>query len=153
MPTHAPTLSLYALRSLARALVRWPAIRAIDPQLRERVILHVSSVNVCAVCSAFHTRAGHRVGLTDEDIRTAQSLHPGGLDARTDAALRYAELRTLDRERDHPEDVAHFERLFTPAEQRALRATIDLFTFNNRFNNTWERLVPGAAKRRRELGK
>lgn len=139
----SPTLSLYALRSLGRALARWPAARGrgVDPELRERVIVHVSSLNSCPVCLAFH--AG------DARSRTLDGTDPR--DPRLDAALRYAELRTLGRERFFPGDVARFERSFSPVEQAALRATVDLFTFTNRFNNTWEQLVPGAAARRRRL--
>jgi AhpD family alkylhydroperoxidase len=136
-----PVLSTYAVRSLARAVARWPAAkgRGVDPALRERIILHVSAVNTCRVCTAFHVRSARRIGLDEADIAEACALDLGARDERTRAALRYAELRTLDLERDHPDEVATFEAIFTPPEQRAIRATVDLFTFNNRFNNTWER--------------
>jgi len=143
--TQAPVLSCHALRSLARAVVRWPRAkgRGVDPALRERVILHVSAINTCAVCTAFHVRSAKRIGLDGDDIAAACALDLGGRDERTRAALRYAELRTLDLERDHPDEVARFEALFSPDERAAIRATVDLFTFNNRFNNTWQRwLVP-----------
>ncbi len=65
--------------------------------------------------------------------------------------MRYAELRTRDLEADYPEEVNAFEATFTPDEQVALRATVDLFTFNNRFNNTWDGL-PGAGRIKRRLG-
>jgi len=148
-----PVLSLHALRSLARALRRWPEAhgRGVEPALRERVILHVSAVNGCDVCTAFHVRAARRVGLADDDVARACGLDLAARDERTRAALRYAELRTLDLERAHPDDVARFERLYDAAERTALRATVDLFTFNNRFNNTWDRL-PGADALRRVLG-
>ena len=45
-----------------------------------------------------------------------------------------------------------FESAFDDAIKREVRTVVDLFTFNNRFNNTWEGLVPGAAKRRNALG-
>lgn len=125
-----PILGCHALRSLARALRRWPEAkgRGVDRVLRERVILHVSRFNQCDVCTRVHEGVACRIGLDDAPV-----------DARTPVALRYAELRTLDRERDHPDEVARFEAAFDPAERAALRATIDLFTFNNRFNNTWTR--------------
>ena len=71
---------------------------------------------------------------------------------RTRAALRYAELRTVGWENDFPDDVAAFEKAFTPEEQREVRAIADLFTFNNRFNNTWVAVLPGAQARRQRLG-
>lgn len=136
-----PILSLHALRSLGRAVVRWPAAkgRGVDRTLRERVILHVSAVNTCSVCTAVHVRSARRIGMDEGDIAEACALDLGARDERTRAAMRYAELRTLDVEADHPEEVAVFEAEFTPGEQKALRATVDLFTFNNRFNNTWAR--------------
>jgi AhpD family alkylhydroperoxidase len=149
-----PTLSRYALRSLARAVLGAPALTPgrIDRRLREEIILHVSSLNSCPVCSAVHAVKAHRIGLSDAEISHARALGVDGWDERTRAALRYAELRTTDHERDHPEDVAAFERAFSARERAAVRAVVDLFTFTNRFNNTWERLLPGAATRRRRTG-
>ena len=145
-----PTLSRYAMCSLGRALLNAPAlVGGIDRRLREEIILHVSSVNSCPVCSAVHGFWAHRIGLTDPEIARAREVDVDGWDHRTRVALRYAELRTTDRE--HPEDVAAFEREFSPRERAAVRAIVDFFTFSNRFNNTWERLLPGAAARRRRL--
>jgi AhpD family alkylhydroperoxidase len=148
-----PMLSLRALRGLVRALASWPAAkgRGLDAALRERIILHVSAVNSCSVCTTVHRRSAQRAGLEDDDIAAACALDLGGRDERTRAALRFAELRTLGVERDHPDDVARFEQLFSAEERTAVGATVDLFTFNNRFNNTWERL-PGSGAVRRRLG-
>jgi len=145
---NAPTLSLYSLRSLARALQHPAALlgRRIGPQLRERIILRVSSINRCAVCSAVHAGVARVEGLSGDDI------HDARLDERSLIALRYAELRTAGLEADHPDDVAAFEQAFTPSEQTEVRAIVDLFTFNNRFNNTWEAWLPGAQRRRQRMG-
>lgn len=151
---NAPPLSCHALRSLARALLNARAYlaRRLDPALREEIILHVSSVNSCTVCSVIHGARAHQVGLSDADIAHARDLGLDGWDPRTQAALRYAALRTTDHEREHPEAVAAFERAFSPEERAEIRAVVDFFTFANRFNNTWERLLPGAAARRRRTG-
>jgi len=148
-----PILGAHALRSLRRAVARWPQAkgRGVDPVLRERVILHVAAINACEVCTAFHVRSARRIGLAEDDIGAACALDLTARDPRTRAAMRYAELRTLDLERDHPDEVAAFEATFTSEEQAALRATVDLFTFNNRFNNTWQHL-PGANLLKRRLG-
>jgi AhpD family alkylhydroperoxidase len=151
---NAPMLSLYSLRSLARALQHPAALlgRRIGPQLRERIILRVSSINRCAVCSAVHAGVARVEGLSGDDIHDARKASKDRLDERSLIALRYAELRTAGLEADHPDDVAAFEQAFTPSEQTEVRAIVDLFTFNNRFNNTWEAWLPGAQRRRQRMG-
>jgi AhpD family alkylhydroperoxidase len=150
----APMLSLRAVRGMIRALGRWPAAkgRGLDRALRERIILHVSAVNSCSVCTAAHTRTAARVGLAEDDIAAACALDLGPRDERTRAALRYAELRTRGVLREHADDVARFEAQFSDVERAAVDATVDLFTFNTRYNNTGERWLPGAQARRRRLG-
>jgi alkylhydroperoxidase family enzyme len=84
------------------------------------------------------------------DVRAARSACLRVREARV--ALRYAELRTLDHEADHVEELERFQHTFSPVEQREIRAIVDLFTFNNRFNNTWEQYLPGASRRRERMG-
>ncbi len=142
-----PRLSPLALKSIARALTSkefW--VPSLDPILKERIVLRVSRVNDCAVCSSLHTRRATRLGLSSDEVRAAQEAHETAFDEKTQAALRYAELRT--RGDDNPEARSMFEKLYTTEERAAIDSVIDTFTFNNRFNNTWETLLPGAAKRR-----
>jgi AhpD family alkylhydroperoxidase len=145
-----PMLSLHAIRSGARAIARWPRAkgRGLDRALRERIILHVSAINACDVCTAVHQRSARRIGLDDRDIDAACTLDLSPRDPRTRAALRYAELRTLGIERAHRVDVDRFESMFSADERAAVRATVDLFTFNNRFNNTWTRALRALGLRR-----
>ena len=149
----APKLSMHAMRSFARAAVRPVALlgRHLGSPLRERIILRVSSINSCSVCSVVHGAVARFEGLSADDVNEARTASDQ-LDDRTKVALRYAELRTSDLEQDFPDDVAVFERDFSVDEQREVRAVVDLFTFNNRFNNTWEAVLPGAAWRREKLG-
>jgi AhpD family alkylhydroperoxidase len=151
----SPKLSAYAILSLARALNHPLSLlgRAIGGRLREQIVLRVSSINRCAICSAVHGTVAKIEGLSGEDIRRARSReHFEAEDERTQAALRYAEVRTANLEAEFPEVVETFERLMTPEEQREVQAIVDLFTFNNRFNNTWEGVLPGAKGRRTGLG-
>jgi len=148
-----PRLSLAAIRSLGRALRHAPALRGrhIGARLRELVIVHVSSLNGCPVCSVAHSFVGRAVGLDDEAIHAARECEPASsFDERTQLALRFAELRVTDR-RDAVVE-ARVAETFTPDEREELAAIVDLFVFNNRANNTWEALLPGAAWRRRALG-
>ncbi|MBI4952276.1 MAG: carboxymuconolactone decarboxylase family protein [Myxococcales bacterium] len=148
-----PKLSVYSLRSLGRALRRPTAWlgRSIGAALRERIILRVSAVNRCYVCSTLHGRVARHEGLSHADVAAARAADES-LDLRTRVALRFAEVRTVDLESEFPDDVTAFERAFSAAEQAEVRAIVDLFTFNNRFNNTWEAVLPGAGKRRDKLG-
>lgn len=150
---NAPKLSFHALRSLLRAVGNLGAVpgRKLGGAFRERIVLHVSSMNRCYVCSVAHGMAARLEGLGADEIRGLRRGETGD-DPRGRIALRYAELRTTDTEQDFPEDVKAFEESFTPEEQREVRAIVDLFTFNNRFNNTWEAILPGAQGRRRKLG-
>jgi AhpD family alkylhydroperoxidase len=153
---NAPGLDAAALRALGRALRHPSALRGrhIGARLRELVTLHVSSVNGCPVCSAAHGLVARLAGVTPDAVMAARAcaVSPEDFDARTELALRYAALRTRGREAAEPALVAAFERAFGPAERREVRAVTDLFTFNNRINNAWERWVPGAEARRRRLG-
>lgn len=150
-----PKLTGRALGSLGRALKNAGALRGkrIGAQLRERIVLHVSAVNSCAVCSVNHGLTARVAGLDADDIRACRAAEPPDtLDERTRAALRYAEVRTRGEEEQSSADVRRFEALFDEEERREVRAIADLFTFNNRFNNSWEGVLPGAAARRRKLG-
>ena len=145
-------LNAYALVSLLRALSRpwrllgWP----LGGAFREKVILRVSAVNSCFVCSAIH---GAWAGIHDvpqEEIacvRTKRISEP-----RLRTALDYADVRTLN---DRPGQEALQSPLaqhFTAAERAALDTVIDLYTFTNRFNNTWEGWLPGHRARRERQG-
>jgi AhpD family alkylhydroperoxidase len=150
-----PTLTLASLRSLGRAARNADAVlgRRIGARLREILVLHVSSVNGCPVCSAAHDALGRVSGLDGDDIRDARACDPAErFDERTQVALRYAELRTKGDEGDDPLALEQLRAFFSPEERREIRAVVDLFTFNNRFNNTWERILPGAAQRRARMG-
>lgn len=153
---HAPGLDRAALAALSRALRQAPALPAphLGTRLRELIILHVSSINGCPVCSAAHGLLARLGGVEGDAIEAARAcdVGPEDFDPRTELALRYAELRTLGREARDPALVERFEARFSADEQREIRAITDLFTFNNRFNNTWERWVPGARRRRRRMG-
>jgi len=148
-------LSISGLLGLGRAAARPRSLmtRRIGAELRELIILHVSSVNECVVCSAIHEAGARACGIDEESIRAArQRVDEAALDDRTRAALRYAELRTRGAEADDPAACDAFEELFDEQERAEVRTVVDLMTFNNQFNNSWEGLLPGAARRRRRMG-
>jgi AhpD family alkylhydroperoxidase len=137
-------LSLRALAAGARTL--WPDRRVLPRKLREAIVLRVSAVNECPVCSSVHERLAARFGFDPEQVREIQSGAAESVDARADIALRYAENRTLGR--DDVRVTGLFEGAFTAEERREIDWVVDRFTFNNAFNNTWEAVLPGATRRR-----
>lgn len=152
---NGPTLKPSSLFTLGRALHHPSALRGrhIGKRLRELIILHVSSVNGCPVCSRVHAVIGRMAGLSRDQIAQARGCEPSErLDVRTQNVLRYAELRTRGKESDDPEVVARLVASFTPAQVREIDTLVDFFTFANRLNNTWERHLPRAEARRRRLG-
>lgn len=148
-------ISSYALVSLGRALSHPLSLRgkALGAKLREQLILRVSSINRCPVCSAFHGTLARLEGMSASDVHKARSREKDEeLDEQTQLLLHYAEIRTANLEKDFPEVAEQFENIFSEDVKREVRAIVDLFTFNNRFNNTWEGLLPGAEKRRESMG-
>ena len=139
----SPKLSLTAIRRGARSLADFQT-RVLPPKLREAIALHVSAVNECPVCSSVHDRIAERLGISADEVKSARA--GDGSDAREQIALDYASARTLNRQDDALQ--RRFRETFNEAEQREINAVIDRMTFNNAFNNTWEGILPGAAKRR-----
>lgn len=150
-----PKISVFSIKSLFRALSHPPSLRAkrLGPNLREKIILRVSSINQCNVCSVFHENLARWEGLSRQDI--AEARNPDSDDEQdgdTRLLFHYAEIRTSNLEKEFPEVVQAFEQAFDEATQREVRAIVDLFTFNNRFNNSWEGWLPGAKRRRQSMG-
>jgi len=144
-----PKFNLEALYCFVRSM-RQPRLvlgLRIGLATRERIALHVSALNTCVVCSVFHGALGRAAGLSDDEITVAGAADQPDLDARTRAALRYAELRTTKQEDAHPEDVEAFVRSFDEVERAEVAAVVDFLTFFNRFNNSLESLLPGAEER------
>jgi AhpD family alkylhydroperoxidase len=146
------------MKSLMRAVSERDALAsdALAPELRTRIALHVSAINRCAVCVTELQKSAPAAGLDDGQVAQTLAGEVEELDEPTQVALRYAELRTRDRLGDGSgevhEAVLALARHFGPEQRATIDAVVDRMTFNNRFNNTWEGLMPGASARRRRLG-
>lgn len=146
-----PKLNWFAIVSLFRALGQPRALlgRHLDPALREKVILRVSAVNNCYVCSLMHQSwAGlHQVSRAEMACVRTKDVS----DARLRAALDFADARTTNDANAQLAVANALQQYFSAREQVALTAFVDLFTFTNRFNNTWESWLPGAKRRRKAV--
>lgn len=62
----------------------------VDNATKELAILTTTNLNGCTYCTAHHSAAGKRAGLTDEQIAAATDENSGALDDRQKAVVRYA---------------------------------------------------------------
>ncbi len=62
----------------------------VDNATKELAILTTTKLNGCTYCTAHHSAAGKRAGLTDEQIAAATDETNDALDDRQKAVVRYA---------------------------------------------------------------
>lgn len=62
----------------------------VSNDLKELAILTTTKLNGCSYCTAHHTGAGKKAGLTDDKIAAADDPSSGALDEREKAVVQYA---------------------------------------------------------------
>ena len=62
----------------------------VSSDIKELAILTTSKLNGCTYCTAHHTAAGKRAGLSDEKIAASDDPTSDALDDREKAVVRYA---------------------------------------------------------------
>lgn len=62
----------------------------VSGDIKELAILTTSKLNGCQYCTAHHTAAGKRAGLTDEKIAAAVDPSSDALDGKEKAVVRYS---------------------------------------------------------------
>lgn len=61
----------------------------VDNATKELIVLTTTNLNGCTYCTAHHSAAGKRAGLTDEQIAAATDENSSALDDRHKAVVRY----------------------------------------------------------------
>jgi AhpD family alkylhydroperoxidase len=108
----------------------------VSPELREKLMLSVTSVNRCRYCSFVHTKIALREGMSREEV---QRLLAGVVDDVADderQALLYAQ-HWADTG-GHPDVSARREVVAAYGEERtaAIEASLRMIMFGNYFGNT-----------------
>ena len=62
----------------------------VSSDIKELAILTTTKLNGCSYCTAHHTMAGKRAGLSDEKIAAADDPNNSALDDREKAVVQYA---------------------------------------------------------------
>lgn len=95
MAFHKKTYSLRRLLADVAALVIRAGdvvdmTAAMEPALREQVMLAVARTNACRYCVFAHTDAGRHAGLTDADLARLEGMDPADFNRGSWSAIAYA---------------------------------------------------------------
>ena len=104
--------------------------------LKELAIVRTSQLNGTPYCLASHSEICRKLGWTDEHLEAIRSeTGRRQFTERKKAALRLAELMTLNAHGYSEEDFIHLRSLFSEGEVVELMAAVGLFNYFNRFND------------------
>ena len=104
--------------------------------LKELVIVRTSQLNSTPYCLASHSEICRRLGWTDNQLEAIQSeTGQKHFTEREQAALRLAEVMTLNAHGYSDADFTNLRSLFSEGEVVELMAAIGLFNYFNRFND------------------
>jgi uncharacterized peroxidase-related enzyme len=107
----------------------------LNAKLREQIALTTAEINGCQYCASAHTAIGKMSGLDDAAILNARRA--SSVDAKTDAALKFASALIVSRGKVSPADFqAVIDAGFTEKEITEIVANVALNIFTNYFNET-----------------
>lgn len=106
---------------------------SVDRRLKELIYLTVSYANECPYCTATHTAAGQRAGISEEETRALQTLQDHSFPDRERAAIRYACELTQTAAADESRE-ALYEH-FNDEQIVEITLVTAMANFTNRFNN------------------
>ena len=118
---------------------------AVSPQLREKLMLAVTSVNRCRYCSFIHTRLALREGLSDQDVEKLLGGVIDHVDEDERHALLYAQ-HWADTG-GHPDLSARRAVVEAYGEDRtrAIETAIRAIMLGNYFGNTFDAALSKAS--------
>jgi len=109
----------------------------VSGDIKELAILTTSKLNGCSYCTAHHTAAGKRAGLTDEKIAAADDPDSDALDDKEKAVVRYsAELAKNVAASD--EALNELRKHFDDAEIAEITMVAGVFHVLTRFADTFK---------------
>ncbi len=129
-------LTVHLLRRVPDLGAIWFGGR-LDPAFREELMVSVAGVNSCRQCSFAHREWALAEGLPEADLAALEGLEPEHFDARTWAAIAWAQAAAGSDFADVPELVgANFRQQFSPQEQADIELVAKTMAWMNRASNT-----------------
>lgn len=109
----------------------------VDSATKELVILTTSKLNGCTYCTAHHTAAGKRAGLTDEKIAAATDENSDALDDREKAVVRFSK-ELAENVAASQESLDELAKHFDESQIAELNLVAGVFHVLNRFADTFK---------------
>lgn len=110
---------------------------AVDAPLKELAIITTSKLNGCSYCTAHHTVAGKRAGLSDEKISVLPDYENNLLDDREKAVVRFAKEVTKEVSASD-ESIKQLQNHFDNSQIAELTLVIGVFNVLTRFADTFK---------------
>ena len=110
---------------------------AVDAPLKELAIITTSKLNGCSYCTAHHTVAGKRAGLSVEKINALPDPDSSLLNEKEKAVVRFAKEVTEDVSASD-ESLNQLRRYFNDSQIAELTLVIGVFNVLTRFADTFK---------------
>ena len=109
---------------------------AVDAPLKELAILTTTKINGCSYCTAHHTAAGKRAGLTKEKIEAIPDPKSVALDEKEKAVVRFAK-EVTEKISASEESINELRKYFNGSQILELNLVIGAFNILTRFADTF----------------
>ena len=110
---------------------------AVDAPLKELAIITTSKLNGCSYCTAHHTVAGKKAGLSIEKINALPDPDSSLLDDKEKAVVRFAKEVTEDVAASD-ESINQLRKYFNDSQIAELTMVIGVFNVLTRFADTFK---------------
>ncbi len=110
---------------------------SVDAPLKELAIITTSKLNGCSYCTAHHTVAGKRAGLSEEKINVLPDFQNSLLDEKEKTVVRFAKEVTEDVSASD-ESIRQLRNYFDNSQIAELTMVIGVFNVLTRFADTFK---------------
>lgn len=120
------------LYGATHAMVKYrKAMRHVDKEFQKQIMLAVSSVNNCRICSYVHTKALIRSGASDEELKSLYEGDFENLSAENSLALVFAQYYADQMGEYSKEDFDKLIEHYGKDKANGIMATIKIIMFGN----------------------